>query len=64
MGNWSDFKQIAPWKGWHQLLIWIIALIVAGWITAPFWLPIFHIYPASYQDNFQPCIPDYMGGCD
>lgn len=60
--KWIEFKQIAPWSGWHQLLIWIIALIVVGWITAPFWLPTFHIYPSSYQD--EPCIPDYMGGCN
>jgi len=64
MGNWSDFKQIAPWKGKYQLLIWIIAFLVVAWITAIFWLPLFGFYPSSYQDeNIHPCEPDYMGSC-
>lgn len=60
---WQEFKQIAPWAGWHQLLIWIIALLVIAWITAPFWIWHF-IEPSGYIDYDWPCEPNYMGGCD
>ncbi len=41
----------------------IIGIIVLAFITAPFW--IYHIIePSDYIDEEQPCIPNYMGGCD
>lgn len=44
-------------------LIIVVMIIVVLWITAPFW--IWHIIePSGYVDQDQPCIPNYMGGCD